>query len=334
MLERELSPEIARLQPHRGSRRRRWRGVVPAVVIAVLALYLPALAGSVVAANTTVAFTTQGCTSWTVPAGVSTVEIQATGAAGSSGGGGAPGLGDGVSGTLSGLAGGTQVLYVCVDQGGGPSVHSGGRGGGASGVSMGSDFSAPVLVAGGGGGGGAFGGGAGGGSAGMPVAQPGANSNVGGGGGGNNTTAQGGAAGTSPQPLCNGATGGQFGPTGPGVGGGGGGGVCGDGGGAGGGGYFAGGGGAASGIGGAGGGGGTDFCAVAIASCIVSSGAGTQTTAGAGAGFAQVTISYTLLPTSIAECKGGGWTTFGSMFKNQGACVSFVVNAGEDQDDQ
>jgi hypothetical protein len=47
-----------------------------------------------------------------------------------------------------------------------------------------------------------------------------------------------------------------------------------------------------------------------------------------------VTISYTLLPTSIAECKGGGWTTFGSMFKNQGACVSFVVNAGEDHDDQ
>ena len=100
------------------------------------------------------------------------------------------GLGDGVSGTLSGLAGGTQVLYVCVDQGGGPSVHSGGRGGGASGVSMGSDFSSPVLVAGGGGGGGAFGGGAGGGSAGMPVAQAGANSVVGGGGGGDNITAK------------------------------------------------------------------------------------------------------------------------------------------------
>ena len=85
-----------------------------------------------------------------------------------------------------------------------------------------------------------------------------------------------------------------------------------------------------SGIGGAGGGGGTDFCADAISSCAVTSGAGTQTVAGSGAGFAQVTISYTLLPTSIAQCKNGGWKTFGSMFRNQGACVSFVTTAGED----
>ena len=332
MLEQELSLGNGRHQPVRGSRARRWRGVVSAVAAAGLALYLPVLAGSVVAANTTVAFTTQGCTSWTVPAEVSSVQIQATGAAGSSGGGGAPGLGDGVSGTLSDLAGGTQVLYVCVDQGGGPSVHSGGRGGGASGVSMGSDFSTPVLVAGGGGGGGAFGGGAGGGSAGMPVAQAGANSNVGGGGGGDNIAGQGGAAGTSSQPLCNGQPGGGFTAAGPGIGGGGGGGVCGDGGGAGGGGYYAGGGGAASGIAGAGGGGGTDFCAAAIVGCTVSSGAGTQSTAGAGAGFAQVTISYTLLPTSIAECKSGGWRTFGNIFRNQGACVSFVVDGGEEGD--
>ena len=45
-----------------------------------------------------------------------------------------------------------------------------------------------------------------------------------------------------------------------------------------------------------------------------------------------MTISYTLLPTSIAECKSGGWRTFGSTFKNQGACVSFVVNGGEEDD--
>ena len=121
-------------------------------------------------------------------------------------------------------------------------------------------------------------------------------------------------------------------PAGPGAGGSGGGGACGDGGGSGGGGYFAGGGGASSGVAGAGGGGGTDFCAAAITDCTVSSGAGTQTTAGAGPGFAQVTISYTSLPTSIAECQRGGWKTFGSMFKNQGACVSFVVNGGEEGD--
>jgi hypothetical protein len=331
MFEHAFSLGVGRHQAVRESRRRRWRFVVPAVVTTLLALS-PALAGSAIAANTTVAFTTQGCTSWTVPEGVSSVEIQATGAAGSGPWGPPGGLGDRVSGTLSGLDGGTQVLYVCVDQGGGPSVNSGGRGGGASGVSMGSDFSSPVLVAGGGGGGGAFGAGGAGGSAGMPVAEAGANTIVGGGGGGDNIAGQGGAAGTSPQPLCNGQAGGGFTAAGPGIGGGGGGSVCGDGGGAGGGGYYAGGGGAASGVAGAGGGGGTDFCAAAIEGCAVSSGAGTQTTAGAGPGFAQVTISYTLLPASIAECKSGGWQTFGSMFKNQGACVSFVATAGEEDD--
>ena len=168
----------------------------------------------------------------------------------------------------------------------------------------------------------------------MPIAESGANSIVGGGHGGDNIAGLGGAGGTSPQPLCNGQAGGGFTTAGPGIGGGGGGSVCGDGGGAGGGGYYAGGGGAGSRVAGAGGGGGTDFCAAAIANCTVSSGAGTRTTAGSGPGFAQMTILYTLLPTTIAGCKSGGWRNFGSMFKIQGACVSFVVNVGGDQDDQ
>lgn len=32
-----------------------------------------------------------------------------------------------------------------------------------------------------------------------------------------------------------------------------------------------------------------------------------------------------VLPTSKAQCKHGGWKAFGSMFKNQGDCVSFVA---------
>ena len=101
------------------SARGRALGVLGAAV-GLCALGAAAFAGAAAAAGTTVAFTTQGCTMWTVPTGVSSVQIQATGAAG----GGAGGVGDGVSGTLSSLAGGTQVLDVCVDQGGGgePSI--------------------------------------------------------------------------------------------------------------------------------------------------------------------------------------------------------------------
>lgn len=125
-------------------------------------LWVLALPVSAAATPITVGFTTQGCTTWTVPTGVSSVQIQATGAAGFGGGsngstaGGNGGIGDGVSGNLSGLAGGSQMLDVCVDQdggAGGAGAAPGGDGGGASGVSLGSDFSSPVLVAGGGGGG-------------------------------------------------------------------------------------------------------------------------------------------------------------------------------------
>ncbi|MBA3261187.1 MAG: HYR domain-containing protein [Thermoleophilaceae bacterium] len=35
------------------------------------------------------------------------------------------------------------------------------------------------------------------------------------------------------------------------------------------------------------------------------------------------------LPTSKQECKNGGWRNFGSVFKNQGDCVSFVATGGK-----
>jgi hypothetical protein len=136
----------------------------------------------------------------------------------------------------------------------------------------------------------------------MPVAGVGGGS---GGGGGNNTTAMGGAGGSNGNPSCNGGNGGSFGPAGPGSGGAGGAGLCGDGGGGGGGGYFGGGGGGGGGAGSGGGGGGTDFCADSIASCTVSSGAGTQTMAGSGTGDAQVTIIYALTSTSVSAPASG-----------------------------
>jgi hypothetical protein len=42
-------------------------------------------------------------------------------------------------------------------------------------------------------------------------------------------------------------------------------------------------------------------------------------------------VSFTAaLPTTTAECKNGGWETFG-IFKNQGDCVSFVATGGKNQ---
>ena len=34
-------------------------------------------------------------------------------------------------------------------------------------------------------------------------------------------------------------------------------------------------------------------------------------------------------PVSKDQCKNGGWQTFGTMFKNQGRCVSSVVSGGK-----
>ncbi len=38
-----------------------------------------------------------------------------------------------------------------------------------------------------------------------------------------------------------------------------------------------------------------------------------------------VVFDVPLLPTSKAQCKNGGWRSYGTMFKNQGQCVAFVV---------
>ena len=37
------------------------------------------------------------------------------------------------------------------------------------------------------------------------------------------------------------------------------------------------------------------------------------------------------LPTSKDQCKNGGWQSFGTLFKNQGDCVSFVATGGKNQ---
>jgi hypothetical protein len=39
------------------------------------------------------------------------------------------------------------------------------------------------------------------------------------------------------------------------------------------------------------------------------------------------------LPTSKDQCKQGGWKDFGSTFKNQGDCVSFVASGGKNPPD-
>jgi hypothetical protein len=39
--------------------------------------------------------------------------------------------------------------------------------------------------------------------------------------------------------------------------------------------------------------------------------------------------SATLGPTSKDQCKNGGWKDFGTTFKNQGDCVSFVATGGK-----
>jgi hypothetical protein len=244
----------------------------------------------------TKSFTSAGCSTWTVPAGVSSVQITATGSAGQ---GAAGGTGDVVSGTLSRLSSG-HVLDLCVDYGGGAagagSLQNGGAGGGASGVGLGSDFSTPVLIAGGGGGSASNNGGSltdSGGNAGLPSGGGGGSVNGDGGGGGTQTTfGTGGAADPSCGGTCTGgANGAGFTSAGPGTGGAGGGGF--DGGGGGGGGYYGGGGGGGSELlPGGGGGGGSDFCASSLAAPFSLSGCrvtGTNATYGT----ASVMLTYT-----------------------------------------
>jgi hypothetical protein len=256
-------------------------------------------------------FTTAGCHAFTVPAGVSSVQVNAVGAAGGTVFAVAGGTGDGVSATLSGLSSG-ETLDVCVDFGGGAAGTSmggsGGSGGGASGVAVGPDFSLPALIAGGGGGsgracggpgcGGLSGGAAG--ASGKPQSLCGSFSGQGcGGGGGTQSGFGAGGADGGDLAATPGADGAAFTATGPGAGGAGGHGFSDGAGGGGGGGYYGGGGGGGADASGGGGGGGSDLCndgavgSATVSSCSISSGAGTSTVAGGASGDAHVTLTYT-----------------------------------------
>ena len=286
-------------------------------------VWLALIAPAALAGTTT--YSTPGCHAVSLPSGVSSVQVTATGSAGHNGGasGGTGGSGEVVSGTLSTLAG--QALYVCVDSGGGGGgAGGGGNGGGASGVSLGSDFGNPVLIAGGGGGGGASGGAGGGQGAGGAAGSPAGTMGVGGnapgspatgGGGGTQTAVGAGGPGTpngsgggtngSPAPAPTAASPGPGGSGGNGGGdysGGGGGG-----GGAGGGGYYGGGGGGGA-LNGAGGGGGSDYCASSIALPMGTSLSGCGPTGtNAAYGTASVVVSYTT--PSITSDPGATFTT-------------------------
>jgi hypothetical protein len=37
------------------------------------------------------------------------------------------------------------------------------------------------------------------------------------------------------------------------------------------------------------------------------------------------------MPTSKDQCKNGGWQNYGTTFKNQGDCVSFVATGGKNE---
>ncbi|MGW3731915.1 Ig-like domain-containing protein [Streptomyces sp. NPDC005148] len=195
-------------------------------VVATASMMLPAAvlvlptAGTAAAAPpqpTTVTFTTPGETAFTVPAGVTSVSITTTGAAGQNGS--APvslgAAGATVSGTVT-VPTGVTTLYVNVNTGGGSGgtgvFGTAGAGGGASDVRT-CSASAPgcvltgvpgtdprLIVAGGGGGGGAsldvHGPGGAGGSAG-DVGQQGLARAQGGAGGGGGTATTGGAGGVT-----------------------------------------------------------------------------------------------------------------------------------------
>jgi hypothetical protein len=266
----------------RGRRRLSWVGAGFVVWLAC------GLVGAGAAAADTATFTTQGCGQlWTVPAGVSSLTISATGAGGAGGGAAASGgQGRQVSETV-GISHG-QTVDVCVNHGGAAggsgsgSNGQGSAGGGASGVSLGSDFGSPLLIApggGGGGGNGSFGGGPGG--------AADANGTPGTGPGGGTFGSAGGGSGSLPSGPGTGASGANA--SSGGGGGGGGGGFHGGGGGA----------GAASLSGGGGGGGGTDFCSTSCSSAAAST--GTQP---------QVTLTYTVAsaPTTSITTPANGAT--------------------------
>jgi trimeric autotransporter adhesin len=247
-------------------------------------------------------FDTAGsCTTWTPPAGVSAVHVEATGQAGQGSSIGAPGgPGDEVVSDITTGVDSADPWKVCVGYGGGSSGEGAGNGGGASVFGLGNQ----VMVLAGGGGGAGDSMDASGGAAGHPDgANGGGDSDTEGHGGEGNGPGRGGLEdqgnvflnipGKTGGPAAP-ATGGMINVGGAGAptsdeGSGGGGGA----------GYGGGGGGGTiylSNVNG-GGGGGTDGCP--NESCVVTAGAGTAEGAGTGPGEANVTLSWNVAPTTI-----------------------------------
>ncbi|MFH1022177.1 MAG: C1 family peptidase [Planctomycetota bacterium] len=236
---------------------------------------------------------TGGTQTWTVPSGVTSIQVDGRGAQGGAGqgNGGSGGKGARVQTTLSVTPGATIYLHVggkgCnwnTDgsfaggyNGGGSGAIGGydsGGGGGMSDIVIGGSFK--VIAAGGGGGGGGdaidYGGNGGGGG---QTGTNGSNSTDGAGGGRGGTQSAGGAGGIGTNPGSPGSSylGGTGGEGGWGAGGGGGGGLYGGGGGA---------WGSSVNGGGGGGGGGSSF----------SGGSGTSYASGYRSGNGQITITY------------------------------------------
>jgi hypothetical protein len=291
--------------PHRAPK----RVVLPALV-ALLAALAAVLAFPPRAGAITVTFSFTGAAqTFTVPAGVTSITIDALGAQGGSGGsfspgvGGAGGLGGEAQATISVLPG-TNLQVNVGGQGGGigAGAAQAGGGGGASDVRSGANTLGDRLVVagGGGGGGGATNATAGvGGPGGGTTGGGGGGSSCGSGGGGGGTQSGGGAGGTGSNPGNPGSLGQGGTPAGTLTGGAGGfnGGATGGpptGGGGGGGGYYGGGGGDTSCAAGGGAGGGSGFTPF-----------GTGMTNGVRSGNGQVTITYIVTPTLTTSASAG-----------------------------
>ena len=162
-------------------------------------------------------FTVPGAYMWTVPAGVTTIQVVATGGGGGGGAGSPGGNGGVVTATLNVSPGATLQLYV--GGGGAVGTNFGGAGGGSSNVNAGT---ANQIIAGGGGGGGVGTGGNGNGGNGGNGGGDGGNGGIGGSGnagsdgiaGGNGNGGPGGAGSNGSIP------GSPSGPDGPGAAGG------------------------------------------------------------------------------------------------------------------
>ena len=289
---------------------------------------------------------TSGSNPFTAPADVSVIDVVAVGAAGqgvftySDGGPGAV-----VSGQLP-ISPGMTVYAVVGASGGGGSggggAFSAGSGGGASDVRTSPDqLSTRLIVAAGGGGGGGVGGEADGAAHSFSgtSGQGGAGGSDGGvspGGGGpglmpaGDAGGAGGAAGSSgciytPPPYPPICAVGNAGGAGDGAAGGSGGAggafssqplfALGGGGGGGGAGWFGGGGGGGGGLraGGGGGAGGSNLAPAGGSQ-------GVDTT-----GTPLVRISYTLIPTTSAQCLRGAWRDYASRFTDRGQCLVFIM---------